>query len=128
MMAVGRVYNRGCEEAVEFLDDAGAFKLANDVRGLMRSYAAVRVTASVAHKDNLELRRGRAMCGARGLMLSPELIDALIPHCAVRGIAAGDLALSILVAVVCGEIVDAVLDDADELARVAALRGKEVSA
>jgi hypothetical protein len=67
---------------------------------------------TVAALENSAARsRALAAEGNRTILFPPELIEALMPHAARRGISANALARRLIETVVESELVDAVLDD-----------------
>ena len=60
-------------------------------------------------------------------MLHENRIAALVPHAAKRAMAASDLIDVLIDTLIADDMIDAVLDDEDEIARVARMRRGETS-
>lgn len=56
-MSRGDQHARGCRALIEWLDERGERKRANDVRGLLRSLDGSRNANAQLHRDNVALRR-----------------------------------------------------------------------
>ena len=69
------------------------------------------------------------MMGGRGAerMMHENRIAALVPHAAKRAMAASDLIDVLIDTIIADNMIDAILDDEDEIARVARMRRGEKS-